>query len=94
MSDGNDREYWMEVHQHISSIMDFYLESGEIPMGALEEYDQLGVKPSHEHKSISDHKSAIFALGEVLAEHTDQSGAPGGTTEVMREMKEALRDND
>ena len=93
MSDSNDRAYWIEVHQHMSVIMDFFIERGPVPLAALEEYERLGVKPSHEHKSIADHKSAVYTLGEVMAEYTDESDAPEGMAVVMREMKEQFREN-
>lgn len=34
---------------------------------AFDEYEDVGVEPTHVHRSKSDHKRAIFTLGKELA---------------------------
>jgi len=43
---------------------DFEAYSGREP--ALEEYEQLGARPTSIHKSKTDHKAAVFALARGI----------------------------
>jgi hypothetical protein len=49
------------------TIMEFFKQTEDIPDGLFEAYDELDVDPSHVHKSKSEHKHAVFVLGNALA---------------------------
>ncbi len=45
----------------------------------FEDYESVGVQPTHVHRSKSDHKKAIFVLGKELASKlsSDEFSNPG-----------------
>ncbi len=57
----------LELHEQMVTIMEYFKEQDDVPTGAFDGYDQLDVDPSHVHKSKSEHKHAVFVLGNALA---------------------------
>ncbi|WP_458189261.1 UPF0058 family protein [Haladaptatus sp. NG-WS-4] len=57
----------LELHEQMVTIMEYFREQEDIPDGSFDAYDQLDVDPSHVHKSKSEHKHAVFVLGNSLA---------------------------
>lgn len=49
----------------------------DLPTGAFEAYDELGVRPTGVHRSKADHERAVFALSDrlsaIAASATDDS---------------------
>lgn len=54
----------------------------------FEDYDQVGVQPTHVHRSKSDHKKAIFVLGKELAGKlsSDEFSNPGRVSARFEDM--------
>jgi hypothetical protein len=58
----------LELHEQMVAIKEYFQSREEVEAGLFEEYDGLDVDPSHVHKSKSEHKHAVFVLGNALAE--------------------------
>ncbi|MFB6284605.1 MAG: UPF0058 family protein [Halobacteria archaeon] len=72
-----------------------YFEDHEDANGAeFEDYESLNTSPVHIHKSKSEHKHAIFALGEKLAtEMSEEEFSEKGRVEArMNELAEESAD--
>ena len=52
-----------EVSNHCEMVDDVTID--------LEEYHELGVKPTSIHKSKTDHKDAVFAIATGITSHLD-----------------------
>ncbi|WP_458206397.1 UPF0058 family protein [Haladaptatus sp. NG-SE-30] len=57
----------LELHEQMVTIMEYFREQDDVADGSFDAYDQLDVDPSHVHKSKSEHKHAVFVLGNSLA---------------------------
>ncbi|MFC6724679.1 UPF0058 family protein [Halobium palmae] len=57
----------LELHEQMVVIMEHYRSQEDVEDGLFDPYEQLGVDPSHVHKSKSEHKHAVFVLGNALA---------------------------
>ena len=57
----------LELHEQMVTIMENFREREDVDADVFEPYDQLDVDPSHVHKSKSEHKHAVFVLGNALA---------------------------
>ena len=58
----------LRLHDQLVTIKEYFAQRDDVPEGAFEAYDRLDVRPSHVHKSKSEHKHAVFVLGEALAD--------------------------
>ncbi|CAI49452.1 UPF0058 family protein [Natronomonas pharaonis DSM 2160] len=58
----------LELHAKMVSIMEHFREMDEIDASVFDGYDELDVTPDDVHKSKSEHKHAVFVLGNALAE--------------------------
>jgi len=58
----------------------------------FDEYENVGVQPTHVHRSKSDHKKAIFTLGKELASSlsTDEFSGPAQVSNRLEEMAGSL----
>ena len=67
----------LELHEQLVRIED-----------AFAEYDGLDVDPSHVHKSKSEHKHAVFVLGNALADamSDDEFSNAGRISKRMEEL--------
>lgn len=62
-----DKSDWIELHKNMIPIKNALVrQSGDY--SAFEEYESLDIRPTHGHKSESEHKQAVFALGSAMAE--------------------------
>jgi hypothetical protein len=62
-----DKSDWIELHKNMIPIKNALVRQiGDY--SAFEEYESLDIRPSHGHKSGSEHKQAVFVLGSALAE--------------------------
>ncbi len=57
----------LELHEQMVNIMDQFRDHDEVDSSLFDPYDELEVEPSHVHKSKSEHKHAVFVLGNALA---------------------------
>ena len=57
----------LELHEQLVVIKEYFESREDVEDGQFAAYDDLGVHPSHVHKSKSEHKHAVFVLGNSLA---------------------------
>ena len=57
----------LELHEQMVSIMETFDGMDDIDSGIFEKYKGLDVTPNDVHKSKSEHKHAVFVLGNALA---------------------------
>ncbi|WP_372913013.1 UPF0058 family protein [Salinigranum sp.] len=80
----------LELHEQLVIIKDHFKTREEVPDGLFDEYEGLGVDPSHVHKSKSEHKHAVFVLGSALASamSDDEFSSAGRVGKRMEELAE------
>ena len=78
----------LELHEQLVRIKDYFEAREDTDDGAFSDYDQLDVDPSHVHKSKSEHKHAVFVLGNSLAEamSEDEFSNAGRISKRMEEL--------
>ena len=77
----------LELHEQMVVIMEHFRETeGEIE--GYEVYQELDVDPSDVHKSKSEHKHAVFVLGNALANamSDDEFSNAGRISKRMEEL--------
>ena len=57
----------LELHEQMVTIMEHFSGREDVDASRFEAYHGLDVDPSHVHKSKSEHKHAVFVLGNALA---------------------------
>lgn len=77
----------LELHEQMVIIMEHFREHEGTVEGA-ELYDELDVEPSDVHKSKSEHKHAVFVLGNALANamSSDEFSNAGRISKRMEEL--------
>jgi hypothetical protein len=80
----------LELHEQMVIIKEHFQAREEVPDGLFDPYDELTVDPSHVHKSKSEHKHAVFVLGNALASamSTDEFSSAGRVGKRMEELAE------
>jgi len=80
----------LELHAQMVTIMEHFREREAVEPGLFEPYEQLDVDPSDVHKSKSEHKHAVFVLGNALASamSDDEFSAAGRVGKRMEELAE------
>ena len=80
----------LELHEQMVTIMEYFREREDVPDDVFEAYEMLDVDPSHVHKSKSEHKHAVFVLGNALAEamSDDEFSNAGRLSKRMQELAE------
>jgi hypothetical protein len=61
------KEELLELHEQMVAIMNYFRSQESVDGSIFEPYENLDVDPSHVHKSKSEHKHAVFVLGNALA---------------------------
>jgi hypothetical protein len=61
------KEELLELHGHMVEIMETFRGMDAVDTGVFDAYDELDVTPDDVHKSKSEHKHAVFVLGNALA---------------------------
>jgi hypothetical protein len=61
------KEELLELHEHMVGIMEAFRGMEEVDSSLFDPYDELDVSPNDVHKSKSEHKHAVFVLGNALA---------------------------
>jgi hypothetical protein len=57
----------LELHDQMVTIMEHFRAREDVDPSLFEPYAELDVSPSDVHKSKSEHKHAVFVLGNALA---------------------------
>lgn len=80
----------LELHEQMVIIKEYFESLEEIPDDLFSEYDQLSVDPDDIHKSKSEHKHAVFVLGNALADalSEDEFSNAGRIGKRMQELAE------
>ena len=78
----------LELHEQLVRIKEYFQERESAGEDAFAEYDGLDVEPSHVHKSKSEHKHAVFVLGNALADamSDDEFSNAGRISKRMEEL--------
>ncbi len=78
----------LELHRQMVIIKDYFANREDISSDTFETYEMLDVRPSHVHKSKSEHKHAVFVLGNSLAEamSEDEFSNAGRLSKRMQEL--------
>jgi hypothetical protein len=61
------KEELLKLHDHMVEIMETFRGMDAVDTGVFDAYDELNVTPDDVHKSKSEHKHAVFVLGNALA---------------------------
>lgn len=87
------KEELIQLHELMSEVREYFEESEEEDV--FEGYEELGVGPVDIHQSKSEHKHAIFVLGQEMAESMadDDFSERGRISERMRELAEKNADD-
>jgi hypothetical protein len=80
----------LELHEQMVAIMNHFRSQNTVDDDLFEPYEGLGVDPSHVHKSKSEHKHAVFVLGNALATamSEDEFSNAGRVGKRMEELAE------
>jgi len=80
----------LELHEQMVTIMEQFSAREEVDESLFEPYHELSVDPSHVHKSKSEHKHAVFVLGNALASamSDDEFSNAGRLSKRMEELAE------
>jgi len=72
------------------TIMENFAEQDEVPDDLFSTYRELDIDPSDVHKSKSEHKHAVFVLGNSLASamSEDEFSSAGRIGKRMKELAE------
>jgi hypothetical protein len=87
------KEELIQLHELMSEVQEHFEDTeGE---DVFDEYGELDVGPSDIHQSKSEHKHAIFVLGQEMAESMaeDDFSDRGRISERMRELAEKNADD-
>jgi hypothetical protein len=78
----------LELHEEMVTIKEEFDSYEDVPDGLFDPYDSLDVDPSHVHKSKSEHKHAVFVLGNALANamSEDEFSSAGRIGKRMKEL--------
>ena len=81
----------LELHGQMVTIMEFFRdEMDTVDPDLFDPYGELDVRPSDVHKSKSEHKHAVFVLGNALATamSEDEFSDAGRVGKRMKELAE------
>jgi hypothetical protein len=78
----------LELHAKMVSIMSHFQDMDEIDSSVFDPYESLDVTPDDVHKSKSEHKHAVFVLGNALANvmSEDEFSDAGRIGKRMKEL--------
>ena len=83
----------LELHQQMVVIKEYFENEPDIDQSLFSAYEELDVRPSDVHKSKSEHKHAVFVLGNGLATalSDDEFSNAGRIGKRMEELAEDAR---
>jgi hypothetical protein len=78
----------LELHEHMVTVMEYFKSLEDTDPELFEGYDELDVTPNDVHKSKSEHKHAVFVLGNSLATamSEDEFSDAGRISKRMQEL--------
>ena len=78
----------LELHEELVTIKEQFERFEDVDDDLFDPYDQLDIDPSHVHKSKSEHKHAVFVLGNALAAamSDDEFSSAGRIGKRMKEL--------
>lgn len=78
----------LELHRQMVMIMEYFRGQEDVDSSLFTPYDQLDVTPDDVHKSKSEHKHAVFVLGNALATamSEDEFSSAGRLSKRMQEL--------
>lgn len=82
------KEELLKLHEQMVTITEYVSNREDVDTALFESYEQLDVTPDDVHKSKSEHKHAVFILGDALAEamSEDEFSDAGRIGKRMREL--------
>jgi hypothetical protein len=82
------KEELLELHEEMLSIKEQFEQFDDVDDDLFAPYDQLDVEPGHVHKSKSEHKHAVFVLGNAIATamSEDEFSSAGRIGKRMEEL--------
>lgn len=82
------KEELLELHEQMVTISEYVSNREDVDPTLFEPYEELDVTPDDVHKSKSEHKHAVFILGNALAEamSDDEFSDAGRIGKRMREL--------
>lgn len=80
----------LELHEQMVTIMEHFRDRPDVDATLFDQYAELDVGPSDIHKSKSEHKHAVFVLGNSLANamSEDEFSSAGRIGKRMEELAE------
>jgi len=80
----------LELHSQLVTIMEHFRSRADVDPTLFNQYDELDVTPNDIHKSKSEHKHAVFILGNSLATamSDDEFSSAGRIGKRMQELAE------
>jgi len=80
----------LELHDQMVTIKDYFRSLEDVDPELFEPYEELDVTPDDVHKSKSEHKHAVFVLGNALATamSEDEFSDAGRVGKRMKELAE------
>jgi len=80
----------LELHEQMVLIMEYFSELEQTDDELFEQYAELDVTPDDVHMSKSEHKHAVFVLGNALANamSEDEFSDAGRVGKRMKELAE------
>lgn len=84
------KEELLELHEQMVLIMEYFRDLEDVDESLFHPYDDLAVTPDDVHKSKSEHKHAVFVLGNALAQSLsdDEFSSAGRIGKRMEELAE------
>ena len=81
----------IQLHTLLCQIKS-HLEQGATTAELFKDYEEMGVAPTHVHRSKTDHKRAIFVLGKDLASmlSTDEFSGPARVSNRFEQLASRL----
>jgi hypothetical protein len=80
----------LELHEEMVVIMEYFRDLEHVEEGLFDPYRELDVTPDDVHMSKSEHKHAVFVLGNALATamSEDEFSDAGRVGKRMQELAE------
>ena len=80
----------LELHEHMVQIKDYFRRQDSVDETLFDPYEELDVTPADVHMSKSEHKHAVFVLGNALANamSEDEFSDAGRVGKRMKELAE------
>ncbi|PSQ45327.1 metal-binding protein [Halobacteriales archaeon SW_7_68_16] len=78
----------LDLHEKMVIVLENFEEYDEVDAAVFDQYRDLDVTPDDVHKSKSEHKHAVFVLGNALASamSDDEFSSAGRLSKRMEEL--------